>query len=94
LAAAACDERAIDKVTLSGSLGSLKEVIEQGGQVDKTPEQFCFGLLAVADIEQMAALVAPRDVKFASPSERVQQELAGLKQIYAGHGKEFDPLAP
>jgi hypothetical protein len=94
LAAAACDERAIDGVELSGSLGSLKEVIEQGGQVDKTPEQFCFGLLATADIAQMAALVAPREVRFVEPSDRVKQELAGLKQIYADHGKQFDPLAP
>ena len=94
LAAAASDERAIDRVELTGSLGSLKEVIEQGGQVDKTPEQFCFGLLATADVAQMAALVAPRELKFMQPSERVQKELAALKQVYADHGKQFDPLAP
>jgi hypothetical protein len=94
LAAAASDEKAIDGLELSGSLGSLKEVIEQGGQVDKTPEQFCFGLLATTDIAQMAALVAPREVRFAEPSVRVKQELAGLKQIYAEHSKDFDPLAP
>jgi hypothetical protein len=94
LAAAAIDEKAIDGVELTGSLGSLKEVIEQGGQVDKTPEQFCFGLLATADIPQLAALVAPRPVKFVQPSDRVKTELAGLKQVYAEHGKQFDPLAP
>jgi hypothetical protein len=94
LAAAASNDKGIDGVTLHGSLGSLKEVIEQGGQVDKTPEQFCFGLLATADIAQMAALVAPREVHFAEPSERVKKELAGLRDVYQQHGKQFDPLAP
>jgi hypothetical protein len=94
LTACASDESAIDGLTLHGSLGSLKEVIEQGGQVDKTPEQFCFGLLATADIAQLAALVAPREVRFVEPSERAKQELAGLRAIYAQHGKQFDPLAP
>ncbi len=93
LAAAATDEKAIDSVTLRGSLGSLKEVIAQGGQGDKTPEQFCFGLLATTDIAQMATLVAPREVRFVEPSERAIKELAGLKAIYAQHGKHFDPLA-
>ncbi len=94
LSAAASDDKAIDSVTLHGSLGSLKEVIEQGGQVDKTPEQFCFGLLAIADIAQMTALVVPREVRFIEPSDRAKQELAGLKAIYAQHGKQFNPLAP
>ena len=69
LAAAASDsaESSIDGLVLHGSLGSLQEVIDQGGQVDKTPEQFCFGLLATADIPQMAALVAPRPVQFVRP---------------------------
>jgi hypothetical protein len=94
LAAAANEEKAIDSLSLTGSLGSLQEVIEQGGQVDKTPEQFCFGLLATADIKQMATLVVPRHVKFVNPSDRVKTELAGLKQLYAVHGQTFDPLAP
>ena len=94
LAAAACEEKAIDRLVLHGSLGSLREVIEQGGQVNKTPEQFCFGLLAAADIGPMAALVAPRELNFAEPSERVKQELASLKEVYAQHGKQFDPLTP
>jgi len=94
LAAAASDESAIDVLTLHGSLGSLRELIEQGKQVNQSPEQFCFGLLATADIAQMAALVAPREVRFVEPSQRVKTELAGLKNVYAGHGKQFDPLAP
>jgi hypothetical protein len=92
LAAAASDE-SINRVDLQGSLGSLKEIIEQGGQVDKTPEQFCFGLLETADIVQLAALATPREVRFVQPSERVKQELAGLKAAYKRSGKEFDPLA-
>lgn len=93
LAATASDER-IDGASLQGSLGSLKEVIEQGGQVDKTPEQFCFGLLATADIRQMVELIAPREVRFVEPSDRAKQELANLKGTYQSLGKQFDPLQP
>lgn len=93
LAAAASDEN-IDGLRLHGSLGSLKEVIEQGGQVNTSPEQFCFGLLETADIAQLAALVAPREVQFVAPSDRARQELAGLKKVYEEQGKTFDPLAP
>jgi hypothetical protein len=93
LAAAASDE-SIDSLQLKGSLGSLKEVIEQGGQVDKTPEQFCFGLLETADIAQLAELVAPREVLFVEPSERAKKELAALRATYRKLGKKFDPLAP
>jgi hypothetical protein len=64
LAAAASDERAIAGLTLHGSHKSLKEVIDQGGQVNTTPEVFCFGLLEVADIPNLAALAAPRKVEF------------------------------
>jgi hypothetical protein len=84
----------IDSLELHGSLGSLKEVIEQGGSVDKTPEQFCFGLLETADIRQLAELVVPRPVKFVEPSERATRELAELKAAYRQAGREFDPLAP
>ncbi|MEX2176469.1 MAG: family 16 glycoside hydrolase [Pirellulaceae bacterium] len=94
LAAAAAAEENIGGVRLTGSLGSLKEVIEQGGQVDRTPEQFCFGLLATADIAQLAALVAPRPVQLPEPSERVKKELAGLADVYSRLGQPFDPLAP
>ncbi|WP_425617024.1 alpha/beta hydrolase family protein [Anatilimnocola sp. NA78] len=94
LAAAATEEKNIDGLQLTGSLGSLKEVIENGGQADKTPEQFCFGLLETADIAQLATLVAPRPVRFAGPSERVKQELAGLAAVYQQLGSNFDPLSP
>ncbi|MBI1901295.1 MAG: acetylxylan esterase [Planctomycetia bacterium] len=93
LVAAALEKNAIAGVTLHGSLGSLKEVIEQNGQVDKTPELFCFGLLERFDIKQLAALAAPGRVQLVAPSERARAELADLKKIYDLLGKPFDPLA-
>ncbi len=94
LAAAACDEKSIDSVRMHGSLGTLREVIEQGGQVDKSPELFCFGLLAAADIKDLSGLVAPRQLHFVEPSVRAQKELSGLADRYEQHGVDFDPLAP
>lgn len=94
LAAAASDEASVDSLQLKGSLGSVKEIIEQGGQVDKAPEQFCFGLLETADIAQLATLVAPREVQFIQPSDRAKTELGGLAAVYQKLGKEFDPLMP
>jgi hypothetical protein len=77
--AAAASHESVDSLQLRGSLGSLKEVIEQGGQVDKTPEQFCFGLLERTDIAQMAKLVAPREVDFVDPSDRLKKEFGATK---------------
>jgi hypothetical protein len=94
LASAALEEKAIGAIHLHGSLGTLKEVIEQGGAVNTTPEQFCFGLLEQTDIARLAMLVAPREVRFAEPSERAQKELAASKVWYKLLGKDFDPLAP
>jgi len=37
-------------------MDSLKEVIENNGSVDKTPELFCFGLLEHFDIPQLKAI--------------------------------------
>jgi hypothetical protein len=93
LAAAAADP-AVDGARLSGSLGSLKEIIEQGQSVSQAPEQFCFGLLQTADIKQLVQIAAPREIQFAQPSDRAMHELAGLKAVYASHGTQFDPLAP
>ena len=94
LASAAREEKAIASVKLHGSLGSLKEVIEQGGAVNTTPEQFCFGLLEQTDISRLAMLVAPREIRLVQPSDRGKKELAGLKDWYKLLGKDFDPLAP
>ncbi len=92
LVAAGLEEDAIRGVELHGSLGSLKEVIEQNLSFDQGPELFCFGLLEAFDIAQLAALVAPRPVVVHRPSDRVRAELAGLKAWYATLGIEFQPL--
>lgn len=93
LVAAALETDAIAQVELHGSLGSLKEVIEQNLGANQKPELLCFGLLEEFDIIQIAALVAPRPVAFATPSDRVRKELAGLSDWYSTLGCKFDPLA-
>jgi hypothetical protein len=93
LVAAALEPKAIAGVELSGSFGSLKEIIESNGSVDQAPELYCFGLLEQFDVKQLAAIVAPRPVAFRQPGERAKQELGALKSWYALLGAEFDPLA-
>lgn len=68
LIATALEPNVIAGVELTGSMKSLKEIIEKNGSVDKTPELFCFGLLEAFDIEQIAALAAPRTVRFVDAS--------------------------
>ncbi len=92
LVAAALDDKAIGQVELTGAFGSLKEVIELNRGVDQMPEMFCFGLLKEFDIKHLAALAAPRPVRFLKASPRAKTELAGLKSWYALLGKEFEPL--
>lgn len=60
---AAALESKIDKAVLRGSLASLKQVIEKKYAVDQKPEFFCFGLLEQFDVDTIAALVAPRDLR-------------------------------
>ena len=93
LVAAGIEERAIGELELHGSLGSLQEIIESNWQYEKAPELFCFGLLERFDVKQLAALVAPRPVKFFAPSPRVKSELSGLRNWYELLGRKFDPLA-
>ena len=92
LIAAALEGKAIGSVELHGSLGSLKEVIEQNWTVNQKPELFCFGLLESFDIRHIAALVAPRPVRFVAPADRVKNELAGLAAWYRLWHVECDPL--
>lgn len=92
LVAAALEGKSINGVELHGSLGSLKQVIEENRPVTASPELFCFGLLEEFDIAQLAAVVAPNTVKFVNPSDRVKKELAGLKAFYAALGIPLDPL--
>jgi hypothetical protein len=91
LTSAALEEKAIASITLDGSLASLKEVIEQGGAVNNTPEQFCFGLLEQTDIAQLLTLVAPRNVKFVKPSDRLTGQVTAVMDRYK---LLFDPLSP
>jgi len=92
LAAAALEEEAVGRLQLHGSLGSLKEVIEQNLHFNQQPEAFCFGLLEVLDVKHLAALVAPRPVSFVRASSRAKTELAELAAWYRVFGSEFQPL--
>jgi hypothetical protein len=92
LTAAALGPDRIGRVELFGSLASLKELIEQNRDVSQSPELFCFGLLEHFDVEQLAALVAPRAVVFHQPTNRVRKEMGNLKRWYQRHGVRFDPL--
>jgi hypothetical protein len=89
--AAALEEQAIGSVELHNPMTSLKELIEQNATVEQKPEQFCFGLLAAMDIKQIAAIVAPRPVRFIKTADRAKQALAGLGDFYRMLGKEFNP---
>ncbi|MCY2990367.1 MAG: hypothetical protein NTY19_21195, partial [Planctomycetota bacterium] len=92
LVAAALEPQAIAGAELHGSLGSLKEVIEQNWAVSEKPELFCFGLLEALDLKQIAALAAPRPVRFVAAGDRAKQEFAGLAEWYRLLGREFSPL--
>ncbi len=92
LVTAGLEEKAVGSLELHGSLGSLKEVIEQNRSFEQMPELFCFGLLEQFDLNRFAMLVAPRRVAFVQPVQRVQQEMGGLKAVYAALGEEWDPL--
>ena len=92
LVAAAMEQHAIERLELTSSLGSLKEVIERNDSVDKKPVLFCFGLLEYFDIKQLVAIVAPRQVRFPDVSKRAKEELEDLKDWYTTLGKDFDPL--
>ena len=56
LSAAGLETDAISGVGTEGELASLKQIIEQNNTVDRTPEQFCFGLLQQFDIPHLKAL--------------------------------------
>jgi len=93
LVAAGLEPQAVGQVELHGSLGSLREVIEQNWSVAERPELFCFGLLESFDLKQLAALVAPRPVRFINPSDRAKTELSGLAAWYGLWGGKFDPIS-
>ncbi|MHC4404310.1 MAG: alpha/beta hydrolase family protein [Planctomycetota bacterium] len=92
LVAAALEDKAIGRVELCQSLGSLKEIIEGNWGANQKPELFCFGLLEAFDVKQIAALVAPRPVELRDPSDRAKVELTGLAAWYRLWGEEWDPV--
>ena len=75
LIAGAAAPETIDRVEVRGSWGSLKELIEENRGASEFPEAFCFGLLATADIVDLAAMILPRPVIFHEPSPRVRQDV-------------------
>jgi hypothetical protein len=90
LVAAAIDPEAIDRVELTDSLASLKQLIEDDKPVEDLPEMFAFGLLAEFDIRQLVAMAAPRRVVFRRPSERARLELQPLSAWYELFDAEFE----
>ncbi|MGI9427018.1 MAG: alpha/beta hydrolase family protein [Bythopirellula sp.] len=92
LVAAALEPTSIEALQMTGSFGSLKEILEQNMSVHTTPELFCFGLLEQFDIQQLISLVAPQRVSLVEPSERVRAELAELQSVYQTFEVEFNPL--
>jgi len=87
LVAAGLESSAIAAIDLRGTLGSLKETIEQNRGVNEAPDLFTFGLLEEFDIKQLLALVGPRPIIIGSPiSERARRELM--------ESKVFGPALP
>lgn len=91
LIAAGLEPSAIGQVQLHGSMGSLKELIEQNVAFNSGSglELFCFGLLESFDIKHLAALVAPRPVVFVSSGNRMKTEMDDLAAWYRLFGGEF-----
>lgn len=88
--AAGLEPKAIDAVQLHDRLGSLKEVIESHWGVNDKPDLFCFGLLEVFDVKQLAALVAPRSRTVIDASERAAAELGDLVPSFRTLGGEVE----
>lgn len=59
LTAAALSEKRFAQVEVRNGLKSLKNLIEEGKSVETAPELFCFGLLEVMDIPEIASLIDP-----------------------------------
>jgi dienelactone hydrolase len=61
-AATASDKERPQQLVLHGSLGSLREVIENNWSVEEYPEMFCFGLLQHCDVDDLVELAKPCDI--------------------------------
>ena len=78
------------RAVLDQLIDSADVLVENYGY-DSHPELFVFGLLERFDIQSIAALCAPREVRIVAATERHRAELAGLPPWYRLCGKEFDP---
>lgn len=91
LVAAAIEPKIISSVSLKGSMGSLKQIIEDNQSVNQAPELFCFGLLEQFDIKQIAEIAGTEKVQFIEPSDRVKQEVPQVRVkknvSYLGKGR-------
>lgn len=92
LVAAALEPEAIAGVELSGSLASLRELVERNEPVETLTELFAFGLLAEFDVASIAALVVPRSIVVRDSNERMRQELAPLAEWYRIFGSDHRPV--
>ncbi|HJQ80256.1 MAG TPA: hypothetical protein VJ828_09890 [Lacipirellulaceae bacterium] len=61
-AATASDKERPQQLVLHGSIGSLREVIENNWSVEEYPEMFCFGLLQHCDVDDLVELAKPCEV--------------------------------
>lgn len=91
LVAAALEPGVLDDLQLHGSLSSLHEVLEKNWSFEQAPECFCFGLLTEFDVRSLVELAAPRHVRFAAASERLQQELKPAQDWFQ---KTYGAAAP
>ena len=67
LIAGALETEAISGLRLEESLSSLREIIDRDLDARQAPELFCFGLREAFEIDDIAALVAPRRVESVRP---------------------------
>lgn len=80
VAAASGDQ--FETLQLRGSLGSLRELLEQNKGMDKVPESLCFGLLEQFDIPELVLLAGPDRVQFVDASDRCRTELQSVMKAY------------
>ena len=92
LVAAALEPDAISAIEISGSLASLRELVERNEPVETLTELFAFGLLAEFDVASIATLVVPRPIVVRDANERMRHELAPLADWYRLFGSVHRPV--
>ena len=94
LVAGSLREESFDAITVHGSLGTLRELIEQNMGMNQVPESLCFGLLKHFDIPQLVAMCGPDQVHFVEVSDRCHQELAPLRRLFPDAVAQLGKEAP